>query len=362
MSRLVEYKDIMAFHPGYYVADIIEDMDISQTEFAKRLNTTPKNISKLINGQIKLSDEIAKKLSMMLGTSADIWLNFQKEFDMKVLEIKRQKEIDAQAEIVKMIDYSYFVKIAGLPKADKSYDKVINLCSFFKVSDLHILREPDFLVNYRMGITEVQDKNTINAKAWLQTAINFANTNTLGTFNISKLKKSLPQIREMTLQKPEEFMPKIKEIFSKCGIMFVLLPHLKNSGINGAVKWFSSEKVMIAINDRRCYADTFWFSLFHEIKHVMQQKHKITFISSNDEKLENELEQEADQFARDYLIPPEEYAKIRHNNYVKDTEICRFAKNIEVHPGIVAGRLQHDGVISQKRCAQLKVRYQIIVL
>jgi hypothetical protein len=39
MSNISEYKDIIAFHPGYYIADIIEDMGVSQAEFATRLGT-----------------------------------------------------------------------------------------------------------------------------------------------------------------------------------------------------------------------------------------------------------------------------------------------------------------------------------
>ncbi len=42
MSNVVEYNDIMAFHPGYYIAEIIEDMGISQAEFAIRVGTTAK--------------------------------------------------------------------------------------------------------------------------------------------------------------------------------------------------------------------------------------------------------------------------------------------------------------------------------
>ena len=51
MSK-TEYQDIIAFHPGYYLKEIVEDMEITQDEFAKRLNTTPKTISKLLSGQI----------------------------------------------------------------------------------------------------------------------------------------------------------------------------------------------------------------------------------------------------------------------------------------------------------------------
>lgn len=49
MSNVDEYKDIVAFHPGYYIADIIEDMEIRQAEFATRMGTTAKTLSQLIN-------------------------------------------------------------------------------------------------------------------------------------------------------------------------------------------------------------------------------------------------------------------------------------------------------------------------
>jgi HTH-type transcriptional regulator/antitoxin HigA len=61
MSNITEYNDIVAFPPGYYVADIIEDMGISQAEFATRMGTTAKTLSNLVNGQINLSNDLAKK-------------------------------------------------------------------------------------------------------------------------------------------------------------------------------------------------------------------------------------------------------------------------------------------------------------
>ena len=62
MSNIEQYKEIVAFHPGYYIAEIIEDMGISQAEFAIRMGTTPKTVSTLVNGQINLSNDLAKKL------------------------------------------------------------------------------------------------------------------------------------------------------------------------------------------------------------------------------------------------------------------------------------------------------------
>ena len=115
MGNVNEYKDIVAFHPGYYIADIIEDMEISQAEFATRMGTTAKTLSKLINGQANISNDLAKKLSVMLGTSVDVWQSLQNTYDQKLIEIQLAKDIDAQAELVKEIDYKYFIDVVGLP-------------------------------------------------------------------------------------------------------------------------------------------------------------------------------------------------------------------------------------------------------
>ena len=89
MSNVKEYKDIVAFHPGYYIADIIDDMEISRNEFAARMGTTAKTLSKLINGQANISNDLAKKLSVMLGTSVEVWQNLQNTYDQKLLEIQQ---------------------------------------------------------------------------------------------------------------------------------------------------------------------------------------------------------------------------------------------------------------------------------
>jgi len=362
MSNLIEYKDLMAFHPGYYVAEVIEDMGISQAEFATRMGTTAKTLSTLINGQINLSNDLAKKLSAMLGTSADVWLELQKGFDQKLIEIDHAKDMDDQVEIAMQIDYSFFVAAASLPAAKSIYEKINNLCQYLMISNLGILAQPDFLVNFRTGISNFQTKNVINSRAWIQTAINCSKSIHTEPFDAGRLKEHLPEIRRMTVQKPDVFIPRLREIFALCGVAFVLLPHLKNSGVNGAVKWINTERVVWAMNDRGAYADKFWFSLFHEIKHVLQQKIKTVFISFNESDMihiNSDLEDEADIWASNYLIPTAELKKFAPTSYTSDNEIVDFANSIGIHPGIVAGRLQHDRIIPPNRCAKLKEKYII---
>lgn len=362
MSNVNEYKDIVAFHPGYYIADIIADMEISQAEFATRMGTTAKTLSQLINGQANISNDLAKKLSVMLGTSVSVWQNLQNTYDQKLIEIQQAKDFEAQAELAKEIDYKYFMDVIGLPTARNINDKVANLCEFFKVADLRIMLKPDFLVNIRSSSSCNSEKNIINSRAWIQTAINISKSVETKPYNAGKLKGYLPELRSMTVKKPEDFLSRMREIFAECGIAFVLLPHLKNSGVNGAVKWVSEDRVVLAMNNRRLDADKFWFSLFHEIKHVLQQKIKTVFISSTVEEMmdiDNNLEIEADKFAMNYLISPMDYKRLAPTRYISDDEIVEFAKTIGIHPGIVAGRLQYEGIIAQNRCSKLKEKYVI---
>lgn len=364
MSNIMNYRDIMAFHPGYYVAEIIEDMGVTQAEFAVRMGTTGKTLSQLVNGQTNISNDLAQKLSTMLGTSIDFWLNLQSAFDEKVIEINKAKIMDEQTEIVKVIDYSYFVRLVNLPVTKSARERIANLCSFFRIADLRILKQSDFLVNFRTGIATIEDKNIINSRAWLQTALNAAAKIETAPFNAEKLKSYIPEIRSMTLQEPDVFLIRLREIFSDCGVAFVLLPYLKNSGINGAVKWINQDRVVLAMNDRRLNADTFWFSLFHEIKHVLQQKTKTVFVSSSKQEIkamDEKLEEEADLFAQNTLIPIRDYRQFAPTKYTSDAEIIAFAKKIGIHPGVVAGRLQHDHIIAPNRCSALKQQYKIIM-
>lgn len=364
MNNVIEYKDLYAFHPGCYIQDIIEEMEITQEEFAIRLGTTPKTISKIVNGETNLSKDIALKLSNMLGTSIELWLNLQTTYDKKVLEIQNLQDIDEQKAILDDIDYNYFVNLGVVEKTRNSEEKINNMRNFLIISNLKVLLQPDFLVNYRTATQSVSQKNIINSRAWLQTAINFGKKQDVNDFNAKKLESYISEIRSMTLKSPNQFLPRLKEIFNDCGVTFVLLPYLKNSNINGAVKWINKNKVILALNDRRNYADTFWFSLFHEIKHVLQQKHQQLFISElgNDlSSLDNKLEKEADEFASNTLIPQDYYDRISTQRNFSDEAIRTYALNIGVHPGILLGRLQHDGIVPMNRGKTLKEKYKIII-
>lgn len=97
----IEYQELIAFHPGYYVKDYIEEQGITQGELAKRLQTTPKYVSDLVNGRINLADEMVLRLSIVFGTSTKMWLNLNQKYIEKKLEIEKRKRAHKECELVK---------------------------------------------------------------------------------------------------------------------------------------------------------------------------------------------------------------------------------------------------------------------
>lgn len=94
MSCIEKYKDIIAFHPGCYVEEAIQDMNISQSDFAKRLGIPERTLSLFINGQIDVSYNLARRLSMVLGTSIKFWFNLQSIYYRKMTKIWHAEYID----------------------------------------------------------------------------------------------------------------------------------------------------------------------------------------------------------------------------------------------------------------------------
>ena len=115
-----------------------------------------------------------------------------------------------------------------------------------------------------------------------------------------------------------------------------MLPNLSGSKINGATKKIGNN-VMLMVNDRQMRSDTFWFTLFHEIGHILNGSFGISFKSE-----EGSQEDEADNYAAEKLIPSSDYESFISEGNFSPESIIRFAQSIKRDPGIVLGRLQKE--------------------
>lgn len=79
-------------HPGMIVKRaLIDNTDFSVTEAAKKLGVGRVTLSKIINGKSGISPEMAVRLSIVLETSSEMWLNMQSMYDLARAEKLRKK-------------------------------------------------------------------------------------------------------------------------------------------------------------------------------------------------------------------------------------------------------------------------------
>ncbi|MDD3416831.1 MAG: HigA family addiction module antitoxin [Lachnospiraceae bacterium] len=359
MGNYIEYNDKMAFHPGYYLKEMVEESGLTQEDFAKRLGTTPKNLSILVRGEQSLSIDIATKLSRMLGTTVTYWLRLQEMYDEMQAEYLSDEELKREREVFKLIDYSYFKTNFHLPNLPRKIDEQIKCVrEFLSVASLGVLQEEDLATSFRSYSANLSQSNIVNANAMVQIAVNKA----LRTSTPKYDKKKFAEAVEFALTQTENhagFYPEVQKAFLAAGVVLVVLPNLKNSGINGATKKVNG-KILLMVSDRRHFADTFWFSLFHEIGHVINGDYGITFKDNK-----SEVEDEADVYAQTKLIPQERYQKfLKETAIFNEAVIRKFAGEINRDPGIVLGRLQNDGKISYTQtdlCDKLRRKYIVSI-
>ena len=138
----------------------------------------------------------------------------------------------------------------------------------------------------------------------------------------------------------------------------MILPNIEGSKTNGATKKIG-DNIMLMVNDRKLNADSFWFTLFHEIGHIINGDYGISF-----DKETGQQEEAADIFAEDNLIPREQYIEFVRRACFDLQSIREFADSINRDPGIVLGRLQNDKKVDSNdwTLEPLRHKYKVRVI
>ncbi len=345
-------RSYIATPPGATIKEQLEDRGMSQKEFASRMGMSEKHISHLIHGDVKLTQDVAYRLEMVLGLPANFWSNLEAIYREKIAKVEAENALDADIELAKKLPYKEMSKYKWLPETRNVKERVIHLRRFFEVAQLERLADNKLLpsiVYRRQSITEKADLALI---AWAQKAKLEARNIETSPIDLKELTNVLSTIRTMTTKDPQEFCPQLVTLFANCGIALVFLPHIGGSFLHGAT-FYDKNKIVIGLTVRGKDADKFWFSLFHEIGHILLG-HLNQEGGTNDSD-----EADADAFARDTLIPLDEFTRfVNKQSFTKET-ISEFASKINIDPGIVVGRLQKEGFIDFGWHNDLKTKYEI---
>src|ERR1700677_98195 len=80
-------------HPGKFITDELAALNMTPSELAKALHVPPNRIYQIIKGTRAMTADTALRLSQWLGTSAEIWMNLQKLYELRLAEQKTGQKI-----------------------------------------------------------------------------------------------------------------------------------------------------------------------------------------------------------------------------------------------------------------------------
>lgn len=344
MSKLNRFEEYV-IAPGNTILELLETNCMTQLDLSDKTGINKKTINEIIRGKAPITTETALKLEYVFSIPASFWNNLESSYRESLERKNDMQSIKEEEKYLLHIPYSEMAKRNWdcIEKTRDSYEKVVNLRKFFAVASLGFDTELKKKLAFRKS---ANDNFSFEALyCWLRYGEIQSNKDEYPKFNIEQLKKNVAIIRSLANKPFLEQYDKIKELLKQCGIALVFEPHLPNTYVNGVSYKLNCNKALIMISDRGKKDDILWFTLFHEIAHLIKHSKKEVFVDLEDTPI-NDIELEANQFASNILIPNNIYNEFVKNNYAYNEKIIKdFAYVNNISPGIVVGRLQNDGRI-----------------
>lgn len=343
-------------HPGATVADSLEALGMTQATAASRLGVSKKHLNDVVRGRAGIQPEFAHALSLVLGSTPEFWLRLQAHYDAETVRLESENRMaESHADWVKSFPITEMKKLNWITHSGSVASKANALLQFFAVADKQGWEKIYAEKTYAFRTSPSFDAAVGATTAWLRQAELTAQAIEMNPFDPKAFHAALSSLRE--LSRRDDFQTAWSELQSICahyGVAAVLVPAPKGCRASGATFFATPDRAVLALSGRHLTDDHLWFSFFHEAAHLVLHGKKLTIIEGLDG-LDKALEDEADTFSADLLIPPEHLPSVRTLRTREAIE--RKAEELSIAPGIIVGRLQREGLVPFSRLNTLKKKY-----
>lgn len=349
----------LIIHPGETIADVLEDRGITQAELASRAGVSPAYVSNVIAGKKGISANFAMGLEYALGVPKSFWLNLQANYEAELLEVNEEQTITDEERKVRedLKDMVKYLRKQGKMLIGENKDEsILSLRKVLQISNITNLKEMIPTGAFRMAGNVAVNPNVLGA--WIRLCQLAGNDKTISAKFEKKYTNDLIQeIKSIMCCKNAELQRDLKNVMEKYGIDFSVVKNFRGAPVHGYISQKNDGIYQMVLTIRGAFADIFWFSLFHEIGHIVNGD-----IGKNLKFLDygNDYDKElaADLFASNMLLSPESYKAFIQRNDFSIEAICRYAESQHVMPYIVIGRLQKEKYLAYTMYSKYKLRYK----
>ncbi|MBQ7739046.1 MAG: ImmA/IrrE family metallo-endopeptidase [Desulfovibrionaceae bacterium] len=295
---MIQSKTYIAVPPGETIKEQLAYKNMPQEKFSEEMKLSPENTEKLLNGTIHLTSDMAYRLEYVLGIPKIFWENLEKIYRKTIYKALLEND----AKIARKFPLKEMQKRHWIKKGrSKEEEDAKILRRYFEVDCISsMLSEKSFPIDSRC--LKKKDSTDTALLTWAQQARIISRTINVSPISVQRLRDAIPDLRTLSLKTTTEFCPILLKELALCGIALVFLPHLPGSYLH-ALTFREKQKLVICLSAHGKDDDKFWFSLFHEIGHILNGD-----IDKKGARTEDD-ERKADEFARVTLIPDRDFTQ-----------------------------------------------------
>jgi transcriptional regulator with XRE-family HTH domain/Zn-dependent peptidase ImmA (M78 family) len=351
MTTKYPFQPDYAVPPGATLKETLEVKGISQTDLALRAGLAEKTVSQIINGVAPITYETAEKLELALGVPARYWNRREMNYRAALARVETAERMEAELDWLDEIPVKE-LRQRNLIDQDATGSELVRcVLKFFGVSTVAAWRDAWTKPQAKYRGQAAQERRPGYVAAWLRIGELQAEALETQPFDASEFNLALDAVRALTVAPASQWLKDVPALCAPAGVAVVFTKEIPTASLSGATRWLTKDKALIQLSLKYKSDDQLWHTMFHEAGHVLRHSKKQVFIEYglNDS---TEEEREANEFARDRLIPPIHAPRLPH---LKNREQIRaFAASLRIAPGIVVGRLQHDKLVFQSAFNDLK--------
>lgn len=313
-------------------ADKINELNITSRAACGLIGIESRTLSGILTGSLtKLDFKSLIKLCEFLDI--DYTLGFQ--LFLKEAGNQNHNELDIVKRnkfIIENFDLANLKK-SGFINSIKNFDaieKKIN--DYFGFENIYEYKKLDITPAFS---STKRTKSDSQINFWINSAVKqFSRIDNQNKYNKEELINLIPSFRDWSMELGEGLV-KVSQSLYNVGVTLLFQPSLAGLQIKGATLPVNSKPCIVLSDFNKSYA-LIWFSLIHEIFHVLcdweeisKNKYWLSIDGDTDER-----EVEADNFATDYLLPPN-FENLLHTNYNDYFFVEQLSKTNKIHSSIV---------------------------
>lgn len=308
---------------------------LRQSDLAERTGLSPKHINQIIKRGTAISGDTASALELALGVSADAWTRADAIHEANQGRRRARERMSEWLPWASRFDRAALEKHRVLNHGDHGVDVVSKVLDLFRVSSPQAFDRT--YVQPRVSFRRTQDFviSNENTALWLRLIERASERRApLPKFSPKKLRAALPKLRALTTLDIVDGLHEARLLLADAGVDLVFVSNISGTRIKGAT-WWVTDRPIIGVTEHYRRADIVWFSIFHEIGHILLHPRRAVFIDEPDQDSDG-AEGEADTFAAHEMLGADgpEYLKAPHSR----TELQLFATRAGVDVSIVVGQ------------------------